>query len=49
MPINGVIEKKLRFLEQTLAKTKLSCFRDFVNEIRRACAGQTPGQERGEK
>jgi uncharacterized protein YutE (UPF0331/DUF86 family) len=32
-----------------LAKTKLSCFRDFVDEIRRACAGEAPGQERGHK
>ena len=33
----------------SLAKTRLSCFRDFVDEIRKACAGETPGQERGEK
>ena len=32
-----------------LAKGKLGCFRDFVDEIRRACAGETPGQERGVK
>jgi len=45
MPINGVVESKLRFLEQTLAKTKLSCFRDFVDEIRRASAGEMSGPE----
>lgn len=28
-----------------LAKTKLSCFRDFVDEIRRACAGEMSGPE----
>jgi uncharacterized protein YutE (UPF0331/DUF86 family) len=32
-----------------LAKTKLSCFRDFIVEIRRACAGETPRQRRGNK
>lgn len=32
-----------------LAKGKLGCFRDFVDEIRRACAGETPGQQRGDK
>jgi uncharacterized protein YutE (UPF0331/DUF86 family) len=26
----------------SLAKTKMSCFRDFIDEIRRACAGETP-------
>lgn len=26
-----------------LAKSKIACFRDFVDEIRRACAGETPG------
>ena len=26
----------------SLAKTKLGCFREFVDEIRRACAGATP-------
>ncbi len=29
----------------SLAKSKLSHFRDFVDEIRRACAGATPAQE----
>jgi uncharacterized protein YutE (UPF0331/DUF86 family) len=33
----------------SLAKTKLSCFRDFIDEIRRACAGEMRGQERGDK
>jgi len=32
-----------------LAKSKLSRFRDFVDEIRKACAGETPGQERGDR
>ncbi len=32
-----------------LAKTKLGCFRDFVDEIRKACTGETPGQRRGDK
>ena len=32
-----------------LAKTKLGCFRDFVDEIRRACAGAPPEQARGGK
>jgi uncharacterized protein YutE (UPF0331/DUF86 family) len=53
MPINGVVESKLRFLERYeqiepqivygLAKGKLGCFRDFVDEIRRACAGEGSG------
>jgi uncharacterized protein YutE (UPF0331/DUF86 family) len=67
MSINGIVESKLRFLEQTmaelvrfrnfivhryeqidpqivygLAKNKLSRFRDFTDEIRKGCAGQTP-------
>jgi len=33
----------------SLAKTKLSCFRDFADEIRKACAGEASGQERGDK
>jgi uncharacterized protein YutE (UPF0331/DUF86 family) len=33
----------------SLAKTKLSCFHDFVAEIRRACAGEMPRRERGDK
>jgi len=33
----------------SLAKTRLSCFRDFVAEIRRACTGATLGPERGRK
>ncbi len=33
----------------SLAKTKLSCFRGFVDEIRKACAGEASGQERGDK
>ncbi len=33
----------------SLAKTKLSCFRDFIDEIRRACAGETPGCGKGGK
>jgi uncharacterized protein YutE (UPF0331/DUF86 family) len=28
-----------------LAKTRLGCFRDFVDEIRRACAGETSAQK----
>jgi uncharacterized protein YutE (UPF0331/DUF86 family) len=32
----------------SLAKGKLSCFRDFVDEVRRACAGETLGRERGD-
>jgi uncharacterized protein YutE (UPF0331/DUF86 family) len=32
-----------------LAKTKLSCFRDFIDEIRKACAGEMPEQERSGK
>ena len=28
-----------------LAKSKLSCFHDFVDEIRRACAGEASGQK----
>jgi uncharacterized protein YutE (UPF0331/DUF86 family) len=87
MPINGIVESKLRFLEQTLAdleswplgdmgeftrnsmlrraveralqlavesmidpqivyhlaRNKLACFRDFVDEIRRACTGPIAG------
>jgi hypothetical protein len=35
MPINGVVENKL------------SRFRDFVDEIRKACAGEMPGQKEG--
>jgi uncharacterized protein YutE (UPF0331/DUF86 family) len=56
MPVNGVIEKKLHRYEQidpqivySLAKNKLSCFRDFIDEIRRACAGEMRGRERGDK
>jgi hypothetical protein len=59
MPINGIVESELRFLERYeqiepqivygLAKTKLSCFRDFVDEIRKACAVEAPGQETGDK
>jgi len=32
-----------------LAKTKLGCFHDFIDEIRRACAGDTPEPERSER
>ena len=32
-----------------LAKNKLSCFRDFVDEIRRACAGEMPDERKGGK
>lgn len=32
-----------------LAKSKLGHFRDFVDEVRKACAGETPGQERDDK
>jgi uncharacterized protein YutE (UPF0331/DUF86 family) len=31
-----------------LAKAKLGHFRDFIDEIRRACAGEMPGQRRGD-
>jgi len=31
-----------------LAKTKLSCFREFVDEIRRACASEMSGPERSD-
>ena len=56
MPINGVVESKLRFLEQTLAdpeiiyglvKNRLDRFHEFADEIRRACAGQTRGPSDG--
>ena len=33
----------------SLAKGKLSCFRDFVGEIRRACAVEGAEQERNDK
>ena len=59
MPVNGVVESKLRFLERyeqiepqivySLAKTKLSCFRDFVAAIRRACASEIPRRAEGDK
>lgn len=32
-----------------LAKSKLGRFRDFIDEVRRACAGETPGQAGGDK
>lgn len=32
-----------------LAKTRLSCFRDFIDEIRRTCAGEMPDWTRGDK
>lgn len=33
----------------SLAKSKLSRFRDFIDEVRRACTGETPGQAGGDK
>jgi uncharacterized protein YutE (UPF0331/DUF86 family) len=33
-------------LVYSLAKNKLGCFRDFVDEIRRACAGAAPDDKR---
>ena len=33
----------------SLAKTRLACFRDFIDEMRRACAGETLGREGGDK
>ncbi len=33
----------------SLAKTRLGCFRDFVDEVRKACAGAMPEPPRGDK
>jgi uncharacterized protein YutE (UPF0331/DUF86 family) len=32
-----------------LAKTKLGSFRDFIDEVRRACVDETPEQKRGDR
>ena len=46
MPINGVVAHRYEQIEPqivySLAKGKLNHFRDFVDEVRKACAGETP-------
>jgi uncharacterized protein YutE (UPF0331/DUF86 family) len=43
MPINGVVEIDPEII-YGLAKNKLGRFREFADEIRRACAGDTVGR-----